>query len=147
MRVCGVELKGAEAVLCLLDYKVESFYLPDCRQQSMPAPKIGETEATRKFYFAFQKLMEDYKVDHVVIIERHHKGKFAGSAASFKLEALIQLCEQDVSLISPGTIKAQLKRNPPMADFDAMGLKKFQKPAFEAAYAFHNEQIFGQPEE
>ncbi|GAA5190405.1 DUF3010 family protein [Ferrimonas gelatinilytica] len=146
MRICGVELKGSEAVLCLLDYKVESYYLPECRQRSLACSGSETAEGMRQFHFAFHKLMSDYQVDRVVIIQRAQKGKFAGGAPGFKMEAAIQLGEVDVTLISHTEIKAQLKRNPPMADFADMGLKKFQEPAFNAAYAAHQTQLFGQPE-
>lgn len=142
MRVCGVELKGGEAVLCLLDKPDDTFFIPDCRSSSIAISKSELTQSVRDFYFAFKKLMEDYKVEKVIIIERHQKGKFAGSATSFKLEAAIQLLEQEVELISHSQIKEQLKRNPPQADFSGMGLKKFQEPAFNAAYAYMQKQVY-----
>ncbi|SHI10165.1 DUF3010 family protein [Ferrimonas marina] len=147
MRICGVELKGSEAVLCLLDYKVESFYLPDCRQRSIACSGNETVEGMRQFHFAFHKLMADYQVDEIVIIQRAQKGKFAGGAPGFKMEAAIQLGELPVSLISNTQIKEQLKRNPPLADFADMGMKKFQQPAFNAAYCAHNLRIFGKSDD
>mgnify|MGYP000249854740 CR=1 FL=1 len=96
----------------------------------------------KTFQDEFEKLMEDYKVNEVVIIERDQKGKLAGSATSFKLEAAIQLLNMPVSTISSATIKEQVKRNPIQADTEELGLKKFQMPAFKAAYAFHNQSIY-----
>lgn len=87
--------------------------------------------------------MSDYKVDEIAIIEREQKGKFAGSATSFKLEATLQLMDLPVSLISPLTIKEQLKRNPPQVDFDSLDLKRVQLNAFDVAYVQHNRLIFG----
>lgn len=142
MRVCGVELKGGEAIICLLSYEGETFNVPDCRQQSFVISHSESTESIRDFHFAFSKLMEDYKVDKVVIVSREQKGKLAGSATSFKAEAAIQLLELPVILMSPVTVKERLKRNPPMVDFDGLGLKRFQNLAFDAAYAYHNQHIF-----
>ncbi|BDM64990.1 hypothetical protein NFHSH190041_24420 [Shewanella sp. NFH-SH190041] len=136
MRVCGVELKGGEAVICLLSQEGDTFNIPDCRKQSFQVSHSAATESIVDFHFAFKKLLEDYKVDEVAIIEREQKGKFAGSATSFKLEAAIQLCGLPVTLIQPQDIKAQLKRNPPQVDFVGLELKKFQENAFEVAYAF-----------
>lgn len=143
MRVCGVELKGGEAIICLLDNQGDTFYIPDCRKANFAISNSHSAESICDFHFAFQKLMQDYKVENIVIIERHQKGKFAGSATSFKLEAAIQISELPVALISPTVIKEQFKRNYPQADFAGLGLKKFQEPAFKAAYAFQQQSIYG----
>ncbi len=99
-------------------------------------------EAIREFQFAFNKLMEDYQVEHIVIIEREYKGKLAGSSASFKFEAAIQLGKLPVTMLTPQSIKEQLKRNPPQVDFSGLELKKFQQNAFDAAYAFQQMRIY-----
>ncbi|MCT7940440.1 MULTISPECIES: DUF3010 family protein [Shewanella] len=143
MKVCGVELKGGEAIISLLSYEGETFNVPSCRKVSFAVSDSASTESIRDFHFAFHKLMEDYKIDQIAIIEREQKGKLAGSATSFKLEAAIQLTELPVVMISPVTIKEQLKRNPPQADFDSLDLKRVQQNAFEVAYVHHNRLIFG----
>ncbi|RCU51555.1 MULTISPECIES: DUF3010 family protein [Corallincola] len=137
MKVCGVELKGSEAILCLMSLEQGLFEIPDCRTTRLAISKSTTTEEVRKFQFAFAKLMEDYKVSHVVIKERITKGKFAGGAVSFKLEATIQLIESlGVDLISATEIKETIKRHPMPVDFKATGLKQFQEHAFAAAYAY-----------
>lgn len=147
MLVCGVELTAKEAVICLLGLKQGAFNVADCRTRQFALPKQFDTQDIRDFHFAFQKLMQDYGVDEVVIIERQPKGKFAGSAISFKLETAIQLQELPVTLIGHTTMKEQLKRNPVQADYEELGLKKFQLTAFQAAYAFHNEKLYPQDPE
>ncbi|MDD8057737.1 MULTISPECIES: DUF3010 family protein [Shewanella] len=143
MKICGVELKGGEAIISMLTYEGETFNVPACRKVSFSVSNSNETESIREFHFAFHKLMEDYKVDQIVIIEREQKGKLAGSATSFKLEAAIQLTELPVNLISPVAIKEQLKRNPPQVDFESLDLKRVQQNAFDVAYVQHNRIIFG----
>lgn len=82
--------------------------------------------------------MDDYKVDKVAIRERAPKGKFAGSAISFKLEAVIQLISEiEVEILSPSQIKAAQKENKLPIPFEDTGLKEFQKDAFIVAYASH----------
>lgn len=142
MNICGVELKGGEAVISLLNYEKDAFNVPECRQISFSISKSVETESIREFHFAFHKLMEDYKVTEIVIIEREQKGKFSGSATSFKLEASIQITELPVTVISPVIIKEELKRNPPQADLLTLGLKRVQLPAFEAAFAQQNRRMY-----
>ena len=142
MKICGVELKGGEAIICLLTYE-ETYNVPACRKVSFSISQSASTDSIREFDFAFKKLMSDYKVDEIAIIEREQKGKFAGSATSFKLEAVLQLMDMPVSLISPLTIKEQLKRNPPQVDFESLDLKRVQLNAFDVAYVQHNRLIFG----
>jgi len=137
MLVCGIELTANEANICLLKYNTGAFNVLDCRARQFTLPKSADTEAIRHFHFSFNKLMEDYKVDEVVIIERPLKGKLAGSAISFKLETAIQLMPIPVTLINTSSMKEHTKRNPLPAGFDELGLKKFQKQALLAAYAYH----------
>lgn len=144
MKICGVELKGGEAIICLLTYDRGAFTVSECRQRVFAISSSEPTQVIRDFQFAFKKLMEDYAVDEVVIMERHQKGKFAGSATSFKLEAVIQLLDMPVTIMDSDTSKALLKRNPILVDIDELGLKRFQHPAFKVAYAYHNFLLYGQ---
>lgn len=143
MKVCGVELSGSEAIFTLLSLSDGLFDIPDCRQRKLTLSDANDQEQVQKFQFAFRKLMEDYNVNCVVIRQRQHKGKFAGSAVGFKLEAAIQLIEGlQVVLVSPAEIKEQLKRNPILIDFAETGLKKFQEPAFITAFTYLNHRYF-----
>ncbi|MGB1238917.1 MAG: DUF3010 family protein [Pseudomonadales bacterium] len=142
MRICGVELKGAEAILCLLDYEQGAFNVATCRQRVIAVSNSESAQAMHDFRFAFDKLAEDYKIDQVVILERPQKGKFAGSATSFKLEACLQLSALAVSSLSSVDIKEMYKRNPLNVKPEDLGLKKFQAQAFAVAYAKHNKIIY-----
>ncbi|HEB26673.1 MAG TPA: DUF3010 family protein [Porticoccus sp.] len=82
--------------------------------------------------------MGDYSVNKVAIRERMTKGKFAGGAISFKLEAAIQLiADLDVAVLSPTQIKSALSEKPIPIPFSDTGLKVFQETAFKVAYAAH----------
>lgn len=146
MLVCAVELKGREAILSLLSLEEGAFTVPNCRQRLFTVSPSETVESMRSFSFAFAKLMEDYKVEEVVIIEREQKGKFMGSATSFKLEAAIQLLDMPVNMMTTAEIKAQISRNPVQVDFNSLDLKKFQKPAFSAAYAYLCLDRYGEPD-
>lgn len=146
MLVCGIELKGREAILSLLSINGGTFLVPECRQRLFTVSPSETTDSMRDFQRTFIKLMEDYKVEEVVIIERDQKGKFMGSATSFKLEAALQLIDIPVNMIATKDMKAQISRNPIQVDFDSLDLKKFQKPAFSAAYAYLNLSRYGETE-
>lgn len=133
MNVCGVELKGSDAVICLLSMEDGIFDLPDCRVRKITLEK---SHSLKFFQTTFAKLMDDYKVKKVIIKERPTSGKFSGSATGFKLEAAIQLIDNlNVELITPAEIKARIKKNPIPVSFAETGLKAFQESAFVSAYA------------
>lgn len=137
MRVCGIEIKANEAIICLMVLKDGLFELPDCRQTRFTLSKDADSEQMKHFQFTFAKFIEDYKVEQLVIKERPQKGKFAGGAVGFKIEAALQLIKDcKCSLMSSTELKEQLKRNPLQIDFKATGLKAFQESAFLTAYAF-----------
>ena len=136
MRICGVDLNGNDAVICMLEQDKGEFILPDCRVRKLMLKKEHTGKDLRLFQFEFEKLMIDYGVDKVVIKERLLKGKFAGGAISFKLESAIQLiADLDVSILTPSQIKSTLSENPLPVLFPDTGLKAFQEAAFKAAYA------------
>lgn len=136
MKVCGVELKGGEAIVCLLSKSDGLFSLPDCRVRSVELSSVVSGQQLRDFQFAFAKLMSDYHIDKVVIRERPAKGKFAGGAVGFKMEAAIQLIEGlDVAVLSATTINDSLKQHPLPVPFADTGLKAFQETAFKTAFA------------
>lgn len=137
MRICGVDLTANDANVCLLSLEDDVFQIPDCRARKLTFPKQGDAGDLKYFQATFAKLVEDYKVDQIVIRQRPMKGKFAGGAIGFKLEAAIELLDKvDVAIMAPTDIKASLKRNPVPVAFSETGLKMFQETAFQTAYAF-----------
>lgn len=136
MKVFGVDLKSNEATLCLLSLVDGVFHIPDCRARRLTLAD-NSAKGLKSFQSTFAKLIDDYKVDAVIIRQRQSKGKFAGSAIGFKLEAAIELIDNvDVVVFEPTEIKASLKRNPLPVPFSETGLKQFQEPAFTTAYAW-----------
>ena len=84
--------------------------------------------------------MSDYGVEKVAIKERALKGKFAGGAIGFKLEAAIQLLTDiDVQMVSQKDVKVVLSENRLPISFADTGLKAFQEAAFTVAYVAHVE--------
>ena len=136
MKACGIEIKSNEAIVCLLTLTDGVFHLPDCRTRRLT---LADTSAKglKSFQNTFAKLVEDYKIDAVIIRQRPSKGKSAGSAIGFKLEAAIELINDlDVKIYSPTEIKESLRKNPIAVPFSETGLKQLQEPAFTTAYAW-----------
>lgn len=140
MIICGVELTGSDAVVCLLNLDRGQFSLPECKVRKLSLKKNYTREDLKQFQTAFAELMAEYQVTSVAIKERMPKGKFAGGAISFKLEAAIQLIDRielEVRLLPSALIKSTLVANPLPIPFADTGLKAFQEIAFTAAYVGH----------
>lgn len=138
MRICGVELSGNDAVVCLLTVENELFNLPDCRVRRVTCQNPDKANDLKYFQKTFKQLMTDYQIDTVVIKERMKKGKFAGGANGFKLEATLQLMDDiNVVLMSSSDQKVHLKHYPLPITFAETGLKKFQETAFMAAFCYY----------
>ena len=140
MIICGVELSGSDAVVCLLNLDYGQFSLPECKERKLTLKKNHTRADLQEFQASFAKLLSDYSVQKVAIKERMPKGKFAGGAISFKLEATIQLIAEvdvDVTLLSPAQIKSTLAANPLPITFAETGLKVFQETAFVVAFVAH----------
>ncbi|MFW5824533.1 MAG: DUF3010 family protein [Marinobacter sp.] len=140
MVICGVELTGNDAVVCLLSLDRGQFSLPENRVRKLSLNKNHTREDLKQFQAAFVDLMAEHGVSRVVIKERMQKGKFAGGAISFKLEAAIQLIsglDLEVKLASPALIKSTLAASPLPVSFADTGLKGFQETAFTVAYVGH----------
>jgi hypothetical protein len=100
-------------------------------------PKDAVAKDLRYFQKTFAQLVKDYKIDHIVIRQRPMKGKFAGGAVGFKLEAALELInEVETIIMTPTAIKESLKRNPVLVPMPETGLKMFQEVAFNTAYAY-----------
>jgi len=139
MKVCGVDLKGNDAIICLMSLQDNLFELPECRVRKLSIYDATSAEQLKKFQFDFTKLMDDYQINNIVIRERFTKGKFAGGSVGFKLEAAIQLIDNlNVELVSSAKIKEIGKRVRFPENFKETGLKQFQEQAFITAYAYLN---------
>lgn len=137
MKACGVELKGNDAIICLMSLTDGLYALHECRIKKLSISDATDSEQLKKFQFDFVKLMADYQIEHVVIRERMTKGKFAGGSVGFKLEAAIQLTDDlKVTLLSPSKSKEILKNSPVVMNFSDTGLKQFQEQAFMTVFSY-----------
>ena len=137
MKVCGVELKGNDAIICVMSKANGLYDLPHVRVPKLSIADAADAEQIQKFQFAFAKLMADYQVEKVLIKGRALKGKFAGGPVGFKLEAAIQLiADLDVKILASSEIKSTLAKTQVAIDFRDTGLKKFQEQAFNTVFAY-----------
>jgi len=137
MKACGVEIKGNDAIICIMSKENNLYDIPQTRVQKVSLDNAGDAEEVQKFQFTFAKLMEDYQVTHVLIKGRALKGKFAGGPIGFKVEAAIQLISDlSVEILAGSFIKKELAKSQIDIDFRDTGLKQYQEQAFGTVFAF-----------
>jgi hypothetical protein len=116
MKVCGIEIKGSEAIIAVatLDGQALSHF-------TLATKKIAQVAS----------FVRENSIDRIAIKKRSKKGEFAGGPTTFKIEGVFQLLENcEVTLLSPQTINAQAKKH----NFELPGtLNKYQHEAFKAA--------------
>jgi len=137
MRACGVEIKGNDAIICIMSKENDLYDIPHTRVQKVSLDNAGEAEQVQSFQFTFAKLMEDYQVSHVLIKGRALKGKFAGGPIGFKVEAAIQLIKElHVEILAGTFIKKEISKSQIDIDFRDTGLKQYQEQAFTTVFAY-----------
>lgn len=142
MRVCGVELAGNDANIALMNLESGLIQLPDCRTRKLSLQKTATAHELKYFQKSFAQLVQDYKIETIVIRQRPMKGKFAGGAIGFKLEAALELLNGVQVIVMPPTeIKTALKESRVFIEFSETGLKGFQKSAFETALAYMSQHL------
>ncbi|NNA69140.1 DUF3010 family protein [Pseudomonas gessardii] len=128
MTLCGIEIKGSEAIIAVA--------APDLTHIALATKKIAledDDEAANVKAFASQvaAFVRDNSITRIAIKKRSKKGEFAGGPTTFKIEGVLQLLDGvEVTLLSPQTINAQNKKH----DFALPAtLNKYQHEAFKAA--------------
>ncbi len=130
MTICGIEIKGSEAIFALAG--------PDLEHVAVATKKIAlddDDEAANVKAFAAQlaAFVKSNGITRIAIKKRSKKGEFAGGPTTFEIEGSIQLLDDcQVQLLSPQTINAQFKKH--AFDLPA-SLNKYQHEAFKAACA------------
>ena len=131
MRICGVEFKGSEAILALIDVVDEEISLVACHTQKIKFGDSAEQQSARVFYDAICGFIRDQNVEQVGMKQRAPKGPFAGGPVTFKMEALFQLNPHAVTRLYSGAAIAAATR---CHDFQVPGqLNRYQVDAYLTA--------------
>ena len=133
MKVCGIELKGADARLVILEGTKESYQVLDIKPAKISLADEANQEESKAFRNTIHSYFRENGVEAVAVKKRAKKGDYAGGPVTFKLEGIIQLYDQcEVSLVAPQTIKAALRKNNAEP---AAHLNRYQHDAFFAGFA------------
>jgi hypothetical protein len=131
MKICGVEIKGSQARLAIIEADGDTFTFVEADPKKVDLDDDESSEHVRSFAEVFHSLVRDQKIDHLGVKKRNKKGEYAGGPTTFKIEGILQLLDGcEVHLLAPATIAARERKErceKPAA------LLKYQEPAFETA--------------
>jgi hypothetical protein len=133
MRVCGMELKGSEARLVLLNGTKANYAHISVKPSKLILADGENPNEVRAFQDALYAFLRENGVEAVAIKKRAGKGEYAGGPVGFKIEAISQLyTDCRIALVPPQTIAAAMRNHPTTLPNNLRG---YQEAAFETAYA------------
>lgn len=131
MQVCGIEIKGSEAIIAIADLQGGQFLHVPTETKRIALAGDEDAANVRSFADLVAGFMRDSKILNVAVKKRVKKGEFAGGPTTFKIEGVLQLLKEcSVELVSAQTIAAQDRRHSfPIP----ASLNKYQAEAFRTA--------------
>ncbi|AXT56482.1 DUF3010 family protein [Aquimarina sp. MMG015] len=113
MKVIGIEINKKRAISVVLSKDELGNYINlTGKDKYVEIIDDQKNEDVQTFLKEIHNFFDTVKPDHIAIITRQTKGKFAAAAVSFKLEALIQCYSKaTMSFVSKQTLTAYYKKN------------------------------------
>ncbi|MCI0993835.1 DUF3010 family protein [Pseudomonas corrugata] len=133
MIICGIEIKGSEAIIAVASLDQQALSHVALNTRKIALDDDDEAANVKAFVARIQAFVAENAIERIAIKKRSKKGEFAGGPTTFKIEGVLQLLEGcDVTLLSPQTINAQYKKH----DFALPAtLNKYQHEAYKTACA------------
>ncbi len=128
-KVCGIELKGSEARIVVLEGSIDDYKVISTSFDKLKIEDTKNQQMIKDFHAQILSFFDDEDFTAIGLKERMTKGRFSGGALTFKMEALIQTSDYEVRLVHVATIKSKLKN----LDYDPDMVKKYQGEAFRVA--------------
>lgn len=133
MRVCGVDLKGSEALLAIVSTDGDKAIHIPCATKRIALSDDKDAEAVRAFLQTIRTFHHENAIDAFAIKSRAHGGKMGGGAVSFKLETLFQLVECETAFVNPVALAKFARGNLGVVPESIL---RYQEDAYRCA-AFH----------
>ncbi|WP_448109607.1 DUF3010 family protein [Pseudomonas azerbaijanoccidentalis] len=131
MKVCGIEIKGSEAIIAVASLDGTALSHATLNTKKIALDDDDEAANVKLFAAQVASFVRENSIDRIAIKKRGKKGEFAGGPTTFKIEGVFQLLENcEVTLLSPQTITAQCKK---FSVELPETLNKYQHEAYKAA--------------
>ncbi|AMB83833.1 hypothetical protein AWM79_00310 [Pseudomonas agarici] len=133
MTICGIEIKGSEAIFALATLQNGSPEHIAVATKKIALDDDDQAGNVKAFADQIKAFVQAHGIQRIAIKKRGKKGEFAGGPTTFKIEGILQLLDNcEVTLLSPQTLNAQHKK----FDFALPAtLNKYQHEAYKAACA------------
>ncbi len=131
--VCGVEVKGNEAIFAVVKRNGETVDFIETKLKKLALKNHLEYNFLIDFIETVKSFVNEEKIDVIVIKSRALRGLAAGSGVTYKIDTLIQLAHKKVVFCSQQTLAKFAKTNQGSVP---EGPLKYQHEAFRAGAHF-----------
>ena len=131
MTICGIDIKGSEAIFALAHKSQNGVEHMPLSTKKIALDNDEDAAQVKAFAAQLAAFISAHGITRIAIKKRSKKGEFAGGPTTFKIEGVFQLLDGvEVTLLSPQTINAQNKKH----SFDLpTTLNKYQHEAYKTA--------------
>ncbi|SDQ91793.1 Protein of unknown function [Pseudomonas grimontii] len=131
MTICGIEIKGSEAIIAVASLDNQALTHVALATKKIALEDDDDAANVKAFAAQVKAFVQAHAIERIAIKKRSKKGEFAGGPTTFKIEGVFQLLEGvEVTLLSPQTLNAQNKKH----NFELPAtLNKYQHEAFKTA--------------
>lgn len=132
MTICGVDIKGKEAILAIvqLDSEGDIKYV-DCATKRLALTDHESAASLEALIKAIKAFANEQKIEEFIIKSRKASGQMAAGGITFKIEALFQISGTPFSFVSPPTLTAFSKKSNAAALPESVN--QYQADAYRAA--------------
>lgn len=111
MVVCGVEIKGKEAILVLVEIKSETTVQIKCETKKLQMVDHQDTKVIEDLLATIKAFAHEHAVEVFVVKSRAMAGMMAGGGITFKIETVFQLSGTPIAFVSAQTLAKFAKSN------------------------------------
>lgn len=132
MKICGIELKGNEAIIVSLSFDGDQYTVINKETKKIKLKDTDDQSDVKEFTKELYAFFDSITFDAIALKGRAKKGKFAGGSVSFKIEGIVQNSKYPVVIFPGATIKAKLKNT----EVDATEVNGYQEEALRSALCY-----------
>ncbi|CAH7406586.1 conserved hypothetical protein [Vibrio chagasii] len=137
MKICGIDIQGSTVTICIIHMGNEEVKTVEGLKLKFTVSDPSCSNSLRDFTKSFNEFLVYQNVEQIVFKEKKTKGRFAGSANGFRIEAAIQVSCPCSSVIFPTVEFNSFSKNK-IVEFNAntYNLNQYQESAFYVAHAY-----------
>lgn len=96
MKICGIEIKGSEALLAVASLQAGSPVHVGLATKKIGLEDDEDAAQVKAFAAQVKAFVSEHGIERLAIKKRSKKGDFAGGPTTFKIEGVLQLLDNCV---------------------------------------------------